>query len=282
MFLSGEFARIARVSKRQLRHWEAIGLLEPAHTDPQTGYRYYSAQQLPRINRILALKELGLSMDQIIRMMHDEITDDEIHGMLLMQKAELEQQLLDHLARFQRIESRLKKRHTEPDVVLKSVPAQHYLSLRSHMDTMGDAWAAVKSLTQALPDHVDRRSLSHFVAIIHTEEFMFEDVDAEFGYLLAGEPCGTIRLDEAQTLTARPLPAVETMATLIHLGSPNVCNVSYGAIGQWIEANDYRITGPQREVFIEFADDEADFVIEIQFPVAKDTPTMHLLNHLLD
>jgi DNA-binding transcriptional MerR regulator len=250
MFLSGEFARIARVSKRQLRHWEAIGLLEPAHTDPQTGYRYYSAQQLPRINRILALKELGLSMDHIIRMMHDEITDDEIHGMLLMQKAELEQQLLDHLARFQRIESRLQKRHTEPDVVLKSVPAQHYLSLRSHMDTMGDAWAAVKALTQSLPDHVDRRSLSHFVAIIHTEEFMFEDV--------------------------------ETMATLIHLGSPNVCNVSYGAIGQWIEANDYRITGPQREVFIEFADDEADLVIEIQFPVEKRAPTMHLLNHLLD
>jgi len=47
MFRIGEFAQIAQVSSRQLRFYDQIGLLQPAHTDGQTGYRYYSIRQLP-------------------------------------------------------------------------------------------------------------------------------------------------------------------------------------------------------------------------------------------
>ena len=65
MFRIGEFAQMARVSSRQLRFYDQLGLLQPAHTDGQTGYRYYSVRQLPRLNCILALKELGLSLEQI-------------------------------------------------------------------------------------------------------------------------------------------------------------------------------------------------------------------------
>ena len=60
MFRIGEFSQIARVSGRLLRYYDSIGLLRPVRTDPQTGYRYYSAAQLGELNRILALKELGL------------------------------------------------------------------------------------------------------------------------------------------------------------------------------------------------------------------------------
>jgi DNA-binding transcriptional MerR regulator len=63
MFLIGEFSKIARVSKRLLQYYDEIDLFKPAYTDPQTEYRYYSAKQLPTLNRILALKELGLSLD---------------------------------------------------------------------------------------------------------------------------------------------------------------------------------------------------------------------------
>ena len=68
----GKFSKIAQVSGRQLRHYDQLGLLTPEHTDPSTGYRYYSAKQLPRLNRILALKEMGLSLEQIKRMLEDE------------------------------------------------------------------------------------------------------------------------------------------------------------------------------------------------------------------
>ena len=93
MFRIGEFSQIARVSGRLLRYYDSLGLLRPVRIDPATGYRYYSADQLPRLNRILALKELGLSLDQIAKMVDDKISPDEIRGMLMLKKAELEQSL---------------------------------------------------------------------------------------------------------------------------------------------------------------------------------------------
>ncbi len=56
MYTVGEFSRIAQVSKRLLRYYDQIDLLKPDHSDPATGYRYYSAGQMTELNRILALR----------------------------------------------------------------------------------------------------------------------------------------------------------------------------------------------------------------------------------
>ena len=141
MFLIGEFSNISRVSKRLLRHYDEIDLLKPAQIDPHTNYRYYSAQQLSRLNQILALKELGLSLDQIKKMLAAEISDEEIHGMLLLKKAETDQTLLNDLQRLQRIEARLQQNQSAenlPDIVITSVPAQSYLSIRTVFSEPGD------------------------------------------------------------------------------------------------------------------------------------------------
>jgi DNA-binding transcriptional MerR regulator len=73
MFNIGEFSRLGGVSVRTLRHYDEIGLLRPATVDPDTGYRGYSADQLGQLNRIMALKELGLSLTQARRLL-DGIT----------------------------------------------------------------------------------------------------------------------------------------------------------------------------------------------------------------
>jgi DNA-binding transcriptional MerR regulator len=78
MFTVGEFSRLAHVSKRLLRYYDEIGLLTPMRIDSLTGFRYYSAEQMPRLNRILALKDLGLSLDQIQRMLNDQISTEEM------------------------------------------------------------------------------------------------------------------------------------------------------------------------------------------------------------
>src|SRR5262245_143538 len=90
MFRIGEFAQIGQVSSRQLRFYDHLGLLQPAHIDGDTGYRYYSIQQLPRLNRILALKELGFALEQIRPLLDDQIADPELRGMLHMKRAEVE------------------------------------------------------------------------------------------------------------------------------------------------------------------------------------------------
>src|SRR5215207_6649364 len=86
MFRIGEFSKIAQVSGRLLRYYEEIGLFSPIYTDRATGFRYYSAEQMPDLNRILALKDLGLSLDQIRRMLRDQVSTDEMQGMLMLKK----------------------------------------------------------------------------------------------------------------------------------------------------------------------------------------------------
>ena len=87
MYSIGEYARIAHVSKRLLRYYDEIGLFQPVKIDSESGYRYYSASQLPELNRILALKDLGLSLNQIQRFVRDDISPTEIQGMLSLKKS---------------------------------------------------------------------------------------------------------------------------------------------------------------------------------------------------
>jgi DNA-binding transcriptional MerR regulator len=70
MLKIGDFSSLAQVSIKTLRYYDERGLLSPAHIDPETGYRYYSASQLSQLHRILALKDFGFSLEQIATCSH--------------------------------------------------------------------------------------------------------------------------------------------------------------------------------------------------------------------
>src|SRR5262245_24206191 len=153
MFRIGEFAQIAQVSGRQLRFYDQLGLLRPDHTDTQTGYRYYSVRQLPRLNSILALKELGLSLEQIGALLKDKISPSELRGMLTMKRAQVEQSLHEEEARLRHIESRIAQidRHggiSDYDVIVKSVEAAPFLSLRQSFDGMDQVVPMVRAVAE--------------------------------------------------------------------------------------------------------------------------------------
>ena len=78
----GEFAESSDVSARTLRYYDRIELFSPVYVAPSTSYRYYSADQLPEIARIMALKDFGLSLEQIDRLLIDDVPVAELHGML--------------------------------------------------------------------------------------------------------------------------------------------------------------------------------------------------------
>lgn len=272
MFLTGEFSRIARVSKRLLQYYDEIALLHPARTDPQTGYRYYSAKQLPRLNRILAMKDLGLSLDQIRRMLDDDVSTDEIYGMLLMQRAELEKKLLDDMQRFRRIESRLstyvKDATPLPDVVMKSVPKVEIISTQ-HLISRDGGLSFFGQLMHYLHEQVDMRQLGHMMLMAQVDEFLAENINIEFGFVVKGKIPDTIRLTDDIVLQKRELPAIPQMATIVHVGHPQTASIPYGELGTWIEMNGYRMAGLQREVFIESpaSGNLDDVVMELQIPV---------------
>jgi DNA-binding transcriptional MerR regulator len=210
MFKIGEFSKIAQVSGRLLRYYDEIGLFKPQHTDPWTGYRYYTADQLPRLNRILALKDLGLSLDHIQLLLDQDIGTDEIRRLYLEHKAELEQSIRDELVRLQQIQLRLNQLDRQdqdwmPDVVIKRVPAQPMLAYRDSQMTTERLYQLFDGLSQ----HASKRaaetgSYGCLLTVLYSDLFTPEAaMDLEIGFLLTNERAKPLTIADDITLTVR-------------------------------------------------------------------------------
>jgi DNA-binding transcriptional MerR regulator len=273
MFRIGEFAQIAQVSGRQLRFYDQLGLLQPAHTDPQTGYRYYSIRQLPRLNSILALKELGLSLEQIGPLLKDGISPGELRAMLTMKRAQLEQSLREEENRLRHIESRIAQIDSQGgigdyDVVMKEVGPTPYLSCRASCDNFEEAVQMVGSVAMD-GTRLIRAGLRDRLIVVVRNDFDVDKLDLEVGFSLTRASNANVRLASDLVLSCGELPAVDTMASIVRVGTMER-HCSFGMIGMWIEANGYEIAGPCREVFLEpvtAAQGLASALVEIQFPV---------------
>ena len=276
MFRIGEFSQIARVSGRLLRYYDEIGLLSPQSIDPETGYRYYSARQLPRLNRILVLKELGLSLEHIARLLDQETSIDEIRGMLTLRKAQIEQSVQEEMERLRIVESRLQQIDThgqmqEPDVILKAVPATAFLGLRDVLPGMDALQHLVRRMATTIPALVGRNILGHIAVIIHSPLYDPAALDVEVGYLLIGKGPQAVELSEDRLLTLRTLPEVATMATLIHVGRPSDSHRTYGALAGWMEHHGWQMDGVGRDLLLQLprSEEQDEAVIEIQLPVTR-------------
>jgi DNA-binding transcriptional MerR regulator len=279
MFRIGEFSKIAQVPGSLLRYYDEIGLLKPAHIDQWTGYRYYSARQLPRLHRILALKELGLTLVQIARLVEEEVSAAEIRGMLTLKKAQIEQTVNQEIARLRSLEAHLQQIDAQSraafDIVLKSVPSQGYLALREVLPDADAALNIMRELIQTLPSRTERDLLGYFTTVIHSETLESDCLDIELGAIFSGANHVTMRLPSGRLLQVQQLPEIPYMATVVRVGGFEQNCQSYGAIGLWIEDNGYRISGPGREVLIQPPRTKQldEMVTEIQFPVERHQPT---------
>ena len=281
MFRIGEFSRIAQTAVSQLRYYDQIGLFQPVHTDQSTGYRYYQAAQLPDLNRILAMKELGLTLDQIKRLVADDVTAEEIRGMLSLKKAQVEQDVHAQIERLHHIEARLRQVEQEgvlsqDDIVLKELPAQPFYSFRDTLpDLLSSAIVHLMEMTKLLPSHIPQKKLSHFAVLFHSNAFLMENVDIEMGFFLNDAVDESLQLSSGHKLTTRILPRVEMAACAVRVGGFENGYESYGNIGRWVEANSYQLAGPVREVFLvtPHPDRIEETVCEIQLPVTLEQRT---------
>jgi DNA-binding transcriptional MerR regulator len=138
MFSIGEFSKLGRVTVDTLRHYDALGLLKPANVDPFTGYRYYSARQLKSLNRILVLKEIGFSLDEIARILQEKLTSDQLRGMLKAQLVRAESEIESAQSRRGRVLARLNILDLEDnmpayEVTLKPVEKQVIAAIRENV-----------------------------------------------------------------------------------------------------------------------------------------------------
>ncbi len=268
MFKIGEFSRLCQVPVSALRYYAEIGLLLPARVDGQSGYRYYSAGQLSQISRILALRDLGLSLDQVGLLLRDDLPAAQIRGMLRLRQAELQQHLAEEQARLWRVEERLRMLEQESamsdyEVVIKELPAQLVAGVRDTIPTYPD----VGRLFDELYAYLGRLGAGGLVAALyHDEGYKEGAIDAEAVAFLAA-PVPAI-----ERVKVYEMPAV-TVASTIHSGAFSRFREAYDALGRWIETNGYQIAGAPREVYLHTnqpvrQDDEGN-VTEIQFPVTR-------------
>ncbi len=87
MYQIGQFSKIFRITPKTLRHYDEIGLFKPARNDSFTGYRYYSSEQFSQLNTILALKDMGLSLPEIKRIINHP---ERIEQLMRKKQSELE------------------------------------------------------------------------------------------------------------------------------------------------------------------------------------------------
>src|SRR6266487_1338547 len=187
MFQIGEFSKITHVPGSLLRYYDEIGLFKPTHVDRVTGYRYYSVEQLPSLNRIMALKDLGLSLKQITRMLDKDVTTEEIRSILHQQKVQLEQTVRNEMERLHRVEIRLQQRDAEgtlveQDILLKPLPSQLFFSVRTVTSNWKQVGELMHEIADILPPQVSPKSLGNLTVILHSDMYENADVDIEVGY----------------------------------------------------------------------------------------------------
>jgi len=278
MFRIGEFSRIASVTIDTLRHYDALGLLKPVSVDPYTGYRYYAARQLKTLQRILALKESGFSLEEIARILQDKLTNEELRGMLKTQLLLTEREMQTVQARQEQIMARLNYLDLEEnmpayEVILKAVEALPVASIREIVPVIEQMPARCGEMFQQIAHWMaaSRLPFGPTMTIYYNEGFTRQNIDTECAFVIP-DPKAALAATPTAPISIRMLEPVPCMACTIvsdeFYRKVDGLTPAYHAIARWIEENGYQIVGWAREVFYG-SPESGDFTAEIQFPVRK-------------
>jgi DNA-binding transcriptional MerR regulator len=278
MLRIGEFSRVSQVTIKALRYYDDMGLLTPAHIDSFTGYRYYTVEQLPRIHRIVAFKELGLSLEQIATLLDEGAASDYVRETLQLQQAEIKQRISEEQARLAQIEFRLRMIDMEDqmpsiEVMVKPVPPLRALTLRTSItqSIVRDGLLAFQAeAEQAIAQHQIKLA-SPLMEIHYAEEFRMDYHDVEFVFPVDESHTEDIPLKSAGVLKLTTLPGLPMAATYIHHGGDTTGIADALAVLQrWIVDNDYQLRGSHRIIHHRGALERAeyaDWILEFQHEI---------------
>ena len=279
MIRIGVFARLGEVSLKTLRHYDDVGLLTPALVDHESGYRYYALEQLPRLHRILALKDLGFSLGEIAGLLRRGLPPEAVRRLLRDKEAEMRRRLAEDQARLARVQTRLRQLEQEEtmsdfDVRLKPLAPQIVASVR---ETIPD-WEQVTPTFNRIFDEAYAYVLGHggqpagppLDRWLDTGQMLLQDHRPEGD--LHVEACVPLRgaIPESGRVRVYEMEGADAAASAVLHGPFTGIGRAHEAVIRWAEANGYRISGPSREVYLQYRrdGDPQDYVTEVQYPVA--------------
>ena len=275
MFSIGEFSRHGRISVRMLRHYDAIGLLRPAFVDPASGYRFYQAGQLSDLNRIIALKDLGFTLQQVGVILAEQVSAAELRGMLRLRRAEIHAQIEAETARLARVEARLLSIEDEGRVPADGVVVKRLAPIRVAELTGTAASYQPEDITpviQPLYGDLWLRLADAGLARSGPAIAYYEDSKARAGVVVvhaAVQVAADTATAGSHGVTVADLPEIASAATIIHHGSMDDVMPSGQALARWVDANGYQSVGYARELMVEWSPDREQWVTELQQPVRQ-------------
>jgi effector-binding domain-containing protein len=271
IFRIGDFSRLCRVTVRTLRYYDEIGLLSPARVDQFTGYRYYSVDQLPKLNRIAMLKGIGLSLDDINRLLHNGMPADHIRQLLQVKQTEIQERLNQDNGRLRQVERWLDKINkegvmpTDMYIQRKDVPRLRVISKRE----TGTYEYTPNKLREELLQQINRpenqacvRVTGPVMMLCHDEEYKEKDADIEMAVPISGE----ISINEP-LIKLKILPRCRVISA-IYKGPYDASDNAYAQIFEYAEGHNLKLTTPLRELYLNSAEEipEDELLTEIQCP----------------
>lgn len=253
MFKIGDFSRLGQVSARMLRHYDQLGLLKPGHTDKWTGYRYYTIDQLADLHRLIALKDLGFSLEQIAGLLNrgDALPVPELRGMLKLRQAEISRELQVKQTQLISVEARLQQLEQEGrpspyEIVVRPLECHTIASIRQvvpHIAEMPYYCQVMYEQLYATLAQLKVPPLEPEITLYHNDEFQETNLDVEVSLPVA--PSTQVATDR---LTVRELPEVVLAAALIYEGPLKEMEPAILALLTYIGTHNHVIAGPLREL----------------------------------
>lgn len=268
MYRIGQFSQLGRVTIKTLHHYDEVGLLQPAFVDADTGYRYYTTEQLFRLNRIVAARQMGFSIADIAQLM-----DGAGSARLLQARlAELEdeaQSVTDRLTRLKSYISEIEEgKQMSYQAVIKEIPAYTVFSARytlANYAALNEVMPALGAKVAAANPGIKCVEPDYCFNIYLDGEYRDKDINVEICQAV------TSRGIDGDGIVFKEMPAV-TVASVLHRGSYAGLAAAYAYVVKWAEQNGYRITDSLRESYIDGVwnkDSVDDWLTEIQAPVEK-------------
>ncbi|WP_410768053.1 MerR family transcriptional regulator [Fontibacillus sp. BL9] len=269
MYKIGVFSKMNRITIKTLRHYDELGLLHPAYVEEFTGYRYYSADQLPRLHQILVLKEIGLSLQEIKQALEPSATNEQMVALLENKRSEVLQTLIAEQQKMRRIQHHLtmlqKEDNCMNNVIIKALPEVIVASLRrtvANYEAFNLLYPEMGAFMTA--QKVKCAEPAYCFTLFHDGEYKDQDIDVEI--------CEAVTEygKDSDQIKFKKIDAVETAACILHKGSYETIGISYGALFKWIEGNGYEVAGLPRESYIDGVwnkNDPGEWLTEVQIPV---------------
>ncbi|MDQ0727669.1 MerR family transcriptional regulator [Microbacterium sp. W4I20] len=270
MYSIGEFAAFGRVSPRMLRHYDAIDLLKPAQIDDGSGYRSYGVWQLPDLYLIAELRELGVGLPEIDRVLAAPDRDVVLRAVLAARQAELAETVRGDRARLERIGIRLTRGGEHPMSHFIDYTALEELAVYATRGLAeGGGPEAIGATISELIPLLDDALGGAGRPLIEPGIFWYvpvegaDDVEVHISYTAESDPVPGRGYEVVR------LPAVETMARLRHHGDMSGIGESWAGLMTGVVADGYELTGPSREVYVHAPGHEPgdDWITELQVPV---------------